>query len=162
MMKMTRLVMRLRASVPERPVTVAISMALAAFSSSPVAAQSPICGTAVLHDVEVVTARIPQSTITSVHTRRTGQNGSGERAVDVYTTPAERQNKTYLVTVRLNDLVYIAQSSGNEFWHFDPTRLVINDPIEACVSDGRLRLRRPDGKEYRPRIVRTVRDAVQR
>jgi hypothetical protein len=46
------------------------------------------------------------------------------------------------VTVRLNDLVYTGQSSGNEFWNFDPTRLVINDPIAACVSTDTLHLRR--------------------
>ncbi len=161
-MEMTRFVMRLGGSVTEWPATIAVSVALAALASSPVAAQSSICGTAMLRDVEVVTSRVPQSTITSVHTRRKNENTSGERAVDVYTTPAERQTKAYVVTVRLNDVVYTGESSGNEFWHFDPTRLVINDPIDACVSDGRLRLRRPDGKEYKTKIVRVVRDAVQR
>ena len=159
-MKMTPLVMRLGGSMTARPVTIAVSMALMAFSSSPVAAQSSVCGTAMLRDVEVVTARVPQSTITFVHTKRKTESRPGEREVDVYTTPAERQTKTYLVTVRLNDVVYTGESSGNEFWHFDPTRLVINDPIDACVSDGRLRLRRPDGKEYKTKIVRVVRDRV--
>ena len=42
--------------------------------------------------------------------------------------PLERQSKKYLVTVRLNDLVYTGESSGNAFWDFNPTRLVINDP----------------------------------
>jgi hypothetical protein len=55
-------------------------------------------------------------------------------------------------------VIYTGESSGNEFWQFDPSRLVINDPIDACVSDGRLRLRRPDGKEYKTKIVRVVRD----
>lgn len=160
-MKMRRLVSSLSGSVTAGPVAVAISVVLAALSSSPVAAQSPTCGTAVLLDIEVVTARIPQPTITSVHARRRGLGGSDERAMDVYSSPAERQTKTYLVTVRLDDLVYTAQSAGNDFWHYDPTRLVINDPIEACVSGDRLRLRRPDGKDYSPKIVRAVRDGVQ-
>ena len=58
----------------------------------------------------------------------------------------------------MNDLVYTGQSSGNEFWNFDPTRLVINDPIGACVSGRSLRLRRPDGKDYKTKIVRAIRD----
>jgi hypothetical protein len=141
-------------------VTIAAWMGLVVFSSSPAAAQSLICGTAMLRDVEVVTARVPQSTITSVHKKPKNGKKPGEREVDVYTTPAERQTKTYFVTVRLNDLVYTGQSSGDEFWNFDPTRLVINDPIDACVSKGTLRLRRPDGKDYKTKIVRVVRDVV--
>lgn len=64
------------------------------------------------------------------------------------------------MTVRLNDLVYTGQSSGNEFWNFDPTRLVINDPIAVCVSRNTLRLRRPDGKDYKTKIVRVVRNVT--
>ena len=159
-MKMTRLVMRLGGSLTARLVTIAVSMALMTFSPSPVAAQSSICGTAMLRDVEVVTARVPQSTITIARSKPKSESRPGERVADVYTTPAERQTKTYLVTVRLNDVVYTGESSGNEFWQFDPTRLVINNPIDACVSDGRLRLRRPDGKEYKTKIVRVVRDVM--
>jgi len=144
----------------QRLVTVAALMGLAMFSPSPVAAQSSVCGTGTLKDVEVVTARVPQSTITSVHKKLKKAMKPGEGEVDAYTTPAERQTKTYRVTVRLNDLVYTGQSSGNEFWNFDPTRLVINDPIAACVSKGTLRLRRSDGKDYKTKIVRVVRDVV--
>jgi hypothetical protein len=142
----------------QRLVTMAFGMGLAVFSASPASAQSATCGTAALLDVEVVTARIPQSTITSV---RKKSDKPGERDVNVFTTPSERQTKNYLVTVRLNDLVYIGQSSGNEFWSFDPTRLVINDPIHACVSKGTLRLRKPDGKDYKTKLVRVVRDVVR-
>jgi len=58
-------------------------------------------------------------------------------------------------------MTYTARSSGN-FWNFDPTRLVINDPIGACVDRNQLILRRPDGKDYRARIVRTVRNDASR
>jgi hypothetical protein len=51
---------------------------------------------------------------------------------------------------------YTAQSSGN-FWNFDPTRLVINDPIGLCVDRNQIILRRPDGKDYKAKIVRAVR-----
>jgi hypothetical protein len=140
-----------------RYLLMAAPVVLAMLSASPAAAQS-VCGTGTLRDVEIVTARVPQSTITSVRTKPKTENKRGEGQVDAYTTPAERQTKTYLVTVRLNDLVYTGQSSGNEFWNFDPTRLVINDPIAVCVSKNTLRLRRPDGKDYKTKIARVVRD----
>ena len=159
-MNMKRLMTTFAGTTTGCLVTIAASMGLVVFSSSPAAAQSPVCGTAVLRDVEIVTGRMPQSTITTVRRKPTNGQKPSERGVDAYTTPAERLTKTYLVTVRLNDLVYTGQSSGNEFWNFDPTRLVINDPIDACVSKGTLRLRRPDGKDYKTKIVRVVRDVV--
>jgi hypothetical protein len=105
-MKMKRLVTTLAGTMTGCLVTLAAAMGLAVFSSSPAVAQSLVCGTAMLRDVEVVTARVPQSTITSVYKKPKNQKKPGEREVDAYTTPAERQTKTYLVTIRLNDLVY--------------------------------------------------------
>jgi hypothetical protein len=160
-MKMKPLVTTLTGTTTKCLVTIVASMGLGVFSSSPVAAQSLVCGTAMLRDVEVVTSRVPQSTITSVQKKPENGKRPGEREVDVYTTPTERQTKTYLVTVRLNDLVYTGQSSGNWFWDFDPTQLVINDPIGACISKGTLRLRRPDGKDYKTKIVHVVRDVAR-
>jgi len=140
-----------------RYLLMAIPVVLAMLSASSAAAQS-VCGTGTLRDVKIVTARVPQSTITSVRKKPKTENKRGEGQVDAYTTPAERQTKTYFVMVRLNDLVYTGQSSGNEFWNFDPTRLVINDPIGICVAKNTMSLRRPDGKDYKTKIVRVVRD----
>ena len=141
---------------------IAAAIALVALAASPAVAQTAGCGTAILTDVEVVVARVPQSTITSVRRRPTDGRKPGERIVDAYTTPSERETKTYLVTVRINDRVYVGRSSGDWFWEFDPTRLVINDPIDACVSGDTLRLRRPDGKDYRTKILRMVRDVAHK
>lgn len=141
-------------------VVIAAVIALATLTASPAVAQTAGCATAILTDVEVVVARVPQSTMTSVHTRPKDGRKPGERSVDAYTTPSERETKTYLVTVRVNDRVYVGRSSGDWFWEFDPTRLVINDPIDACVSRDTLRLRRPDGKDYKTTIVRVVRDVA--
>jgi hypothetical protein len=151
-----------RSAADRRIVAIAACIALAAFAASPAVAQTEGCGTAILTDVEVVVARVPQSTITSVHTRPKDGRKPGERSVDAYTTPSERETKTYLVTVRINDRIYVGRSSGDWFWDFDPTRLVINDPIDACLSGGTLRLRRPDGKDYKTKIVRVVRDVARR
>jgi hypothetical protein len=61
-----------------------------------------------------------------------------------------------MVSVELEDMRYTARSSG-DFWNFDPTRLVINDPIGVCVEKNQIILRRPDGKDYKATIVRAVR-----
>jgi len=151
-----------RHAVNRNAVVIAAAIALAAVAASPAVAQTAGCGTGILTDVEVVVARVPQSTITSVHTRPTDGRKPGDRTVDAYTTPSERETKTYLVTVRLNDRVYVGRSSGDWFWEFDPTRLVINDPIETCVSRDTLRLRRPDGTDYKTKIVRVVRDVAHK
>lgn len=162
----TALARTTRPTAPAGPATtatavlLAVSTALVALAPTPAAAQASVCGTATLLDVEVVMSRIPQPTITFVQTRRKGHGKSGDRAVQVYTTPSERQNKTYVVTVRLNDFTYVAQSPGSDFWNFNPTRLVVNDAIDACVSNGHLRLRRPDGKDYKTTIVRVERSAA--
>jgi hypothetical protein len=143
-----------------RLVTIAASIGLAVASAPPLAAESLMCGTGALRDVEVVVDRVPQSTITTVQKKPKSGKKRSEQPVSVFSTPTERQTKTYLVTVRLNDLVYTGQASGNEFWNFDPTRLVINDPINVCVSKDTLRLRRPDGKDYKTKIVRVIRDVT--
>ena len=151
-----------RQAADRNAVVIAVVIALATLTASPAVAQTADCETAILTDVEVVVARVPQLTITSVHTRPRDGRKPGERSVDAYTTPSERETKTYLVTVRINDRVYVGRSSGDWFWEFDPTRLVINDPIDACVSKDTLRLRRPDGKDYKTKIVRVVRDAADK
>ncbi len=148
------------AAMVVRAVTVMAVAGLALGIASPARAQSDACGTATLMNVEIVAERIPQSTITSVRRPPADGKRAGERRVDAYTTPSERQTRTYRVTVRLGDMVYTGQSSGDWFWEFDPTRLVINDAIHVCVAADRLRLRRPDGKDYKVKIVRVVRESA--
>lgn len=117
-----------------------IVLSVLVLASSAAAAETlATCGVATLQDVEVVTETVAQATITTVRDRR---KKPGERERFVYTTPAERQNKKYFVTVRLDDVLYTGESSGNAFWDFNPTRFVINDSIQACVSKDRLHLRR--------------------
>ncbi|HUR32586.1 MAG TPA: hypothetical protein VM032_02255 [Vicinamibacterales bacterium] len=129
-------------------------------SSSTASAQSAVCGVATVTDVTLVTTWVPQGTMTTIHRKPGGGRKPGERDVDAYTTPAERQTRSYEVTVRVNDMTYTSMSSADWFWDFAPTSLVINDPIPACVSNNTLHLRRPDGKDYKSKIVRVVRDSV--
>ena len=123
----------------------------------PAGAEVPYkCGTGTLRDVDAVIQTFPAERHTHVVTKT---NKRGQREMDVDTSSGERHEKTYTVTVQLEDMSYTAQSSGN-FWNFDPTRLVINDPIGLCVDRNQIVLRRPDGKDYKARIVRAVRTQV--
>jgi hypothetical protein len=137
--------------------SIALMSVAASTDAAPAQSAATHCGMATLRDVEVLVQTISQGTVTSVRERRSRK--PGEREAQVYTTPGERQSKKYLVTVLLNDLVYTGESPGDEFWHFNPTRFVINDPIDACVREDRLILKRPDGKDYRSKIVRVTRDS---
>lgn len=139
-------------------ISIVLMSVAASTDAAPAQSAATHCGMATLRDVEVLVQTVSQGTVTSVRERRLRK--PGEREVQVYTTPGERQSKKYLVTVLLNDLVYTGESPGDEFWHFNPTRFVINDPIEACVREDRLILKRPDGKDYRSTIVRVMRDSM--
>jgi hypothetical protein len=120
----------------------------------PAGAEVPYkCGTGTLRDVDAVIETVPVEKHTHVVTKT---NKRGEREVHAETSSGERHEKTYTVTVQLEDMIYTAQSSGN-FWNFDPTRLVINDPIGLCADRSQIILRRPDGKDYKAKIVRAVR-----
>jgi hypothetical protein len=125
-------------------------------ASAPAHAESATCGMATLEDVDVATALVPLGTVT---TGRSKPGKPGIRDWHVYTSPGTRVSKSYLVTVRLNDIVYTAESSGDGFWTFNPRTLVVNDGIHVCVVKNRLRITRPDGKDYTAKIVRDVRDA---
>lgn len=158
-MKMQRLVTRLvRAATGGIPALTALAAAVSL--SSTASAQSAVCGVATVTGVTLVTAWVPQGTMTTIHRKPGRGTRPGGRDVDAYTTPAERQTRSYEVTVRLNDMTYTSMSSADWFWDFAPTSLVINDPVAACVSNNTLRLRRPDGKDYKSKIVRVVRDSV--
>jgi hypothetical protein len=130
------------------------SLAAVLLSPPPAGAEVPYkCGTGTLRDVDAVIETFPAERHTRVVTKI---NKRGERETHADTSSGERHEKMYTVTVQLEDMSYTAQSSGN-FWNFDPTRLVINDPIGLCVDRNQIILRRPDGKDYKARIVRAVR-----
>jgi hypothetical protein len=136
-----------------------LALTIACALPTPAAAESSSCGMAVLQDVDVSTTLVPQASITTARNRRAKPGAVQDWWA--YSTPGARLSKRYLVTVRLNDMVYTAEASGDGFWTYDPSTLVINDAIHACVDKNQLRLTRPDGKDYSIKIVRAVRDQVE-
>ncbi len=128
--------------------------------AAPAAAEtSYACGSATLLDVELVSEVIPTEHVRVVRGRR---DRHGRRDTWTERTTGVREKKNYLVTVQLDDVQYVGESSADAPWDFNPMRLVINDTIDVCVERNRLVLTRPDGKHYRATIVRAVRDAAPR
>jgi hypothetical protein len=58
---------------------------------------------------------------------------------------------------RKGGIIYTARSSG-EFWAYKPSSMIVNSEVEACVDSNKLVITRPDGKQYKPTIIRRERD----
>ncbi len=118
------------------------------------ATQTGTCITGRLVDVQVDTRLIDAGTAEHVEEKA---KKSG-REYHAYSTPLTQQQTIYTVTVRLDDIVYTALSQSIFGFGFKPTSFIVNDPIQGCVRGNTLALTRQDGKEFKARIVRAVRE----
>jgi hypothetical protein len=66
----------------------------------------------------------------------------------------------YLVTVRLNNVVYTGKSSAGVPWNLDPTVLALDKEIYICANDQQMVLDPHDGTDYRANIVRARREST--
>jgi len=82
---------------------------------------------------------------------------NGKKTIDGYTYSGEQTQEIYVLTVKMGDMIYTAENVKNLFFGYNPTNMVVNDPVEICVEKNKLVLTRPDGKKYRTRIVRSER-----
>ena len=111
---------------------------------------SSACQTGRLLDVQEDTEYVP-----TVHFGRVHRNGSKDwTTVDL---PSARKQTTYTVKVALGGIIYTARSSG-DFWGYNPSKMIVNSELEACVEANKLVITRPDGKQYKPTITRRERD----
>jgi len=117
-------------------------------------AQTPACNSGRLLDVQVSTRLIDGGTTERVEEK---MKKSG-REYHSYSMPLTQEQTVYTVTVELSDLVYTAQSQPVFGMGFKPTAFIVNDPIRGCIRGNTLALIRPDGKEYKARIVRVERE----
>ncbi len=84
---------------------------------------------------------------------------NGKKVMDGYTYTPEQTKEIYILTVEVGDLTYTSENLKNLFFGYNPTDMVVNDPVAVCVTKNRLVLTRPDGKKYKTRIVRTERQS---
>jgi hypothetical protein len=108
------------------------------------------CQTGKLLDVREDTEYIPTVQFGRVH-----RNGNKD-----WTTvelPSTRKQTTYTVKVALDGIIYTARSS-DDFWGYNPSKMIVGTEMEACVEANKLVITRPDGKRYKPTITRRERD----
>lgn len=118
------------------------------------AQQSGACGTGKLVDLDT---RI--QTIAGMNTGHYEEKvkRNGKKTIDGYTYGGEQTQEIYVLTVAIGDMMYTAENVKNLFFGYNPTDMVVNDPVEVCVDKNKLVLTRPDGKKYKTRIVRSER-----
>ncbi len=137
--------MKLTWIAPALALTAALAMAPTGYGQAP-----STCQTGRLLDVREDIEYVP-----TVQFGRIQRNGSKDwTTVDL---PSLRKQTTYTVKVVLDGIIYTARSSG-DFWGYNPSRMIVNSELEACVAADRLVITRPDGKQYKPTITRRERD----
>jgi hypothetical protein len=112
---------------------------------------APACQTGKLLDVQEITELVP-----TVQIGQTRQNKNGRDWTTV-ALPAARKQTTYVIKVVLDGITYTARSSG-DFWGYNPSSMIVNSEVEAWVDSNKLVITRPDGKQYKPTIIRRERD----
>lgn len=128
-----------------------VTLTSAIFVSPATYGQAPsACHTGKLLDMRETSEYIPTVQVGRVH-----RNGSKD-----WTTvemPSTRKQTTYTVTVALDGIIYTARSTG-DFWAYNPSKMIVGAELEACVEANKLVITRPDGKQYKPTIIRRERD----
>jgi hypothetical protein len=131
--------------------TIAAFGAALLLTAASYAKTAPACQTGKLLDVQEDIEFVPTTQIGQAQQSKKGKNWT------MITLPSTRKQTTYIVKVQLGGIIYTARSSG-DFWGYNPSSMVVNSDVEACVDSNKLVLTRPDGKQYKPTIIRRERD----
>lgn len=119
------------------------------------AQQSGSCGTGKLVGLDT---RIQTTAAMSTGHYEERVKKNGKKTLDGYTYSGDQTQEIYVLTIEIGDMIYTAENVKNLFFGYNPTDMVVNDPVEVCVEKNKLFLTRPDGKKYKTRIVRSERD----
>jgi len=90
---------------------------------------------------------------------RNGHFEAKNGKIDGNSYAIEQAKVTYVLTVRVGDMTYTAEHIKNLIFGYNPTDMVVNDPVSVSIQKNNLVLIRPDGKEYKTTIVRIERNA---
>jgi hypothetical protein len=112
---------------------------------------SPGCQAGKLLDVQENIELVPTAQIGQARQNKNGKDWT------TIALPPTRKQTTYVVKVALDGIIYTARSSG-DFWGYNPSSMIVNDEVKACVDSNKLVITRPDGKQYKPTIIRRERD----
>lgn len=116
----------------------------------------PACQTGKLVGFDTRTATI-QGARTEHYEER--EKASGKKVFDGYSYSGDQTQLIYVLTVTVGDLTYTAEHIKMIIFGYNPTDMVVNDPVTVCVEKNKLVFTRRDGKKYKTTIVRVERNA---
>jgi hypothetical protein len=90
---------------------------------------------------------------------RNGHYEAKNGRIDGNSYAIEQTKVIYVLTVKVGDMTYRAEHIKNLIFGYNPTDMVVNDPVTVSIQKNKLVLIRPDGKEYKTTIVRIERNA---
>ena len=93
---------------------------------------------------------------TEHYEERTKNNG--KKVGDGYSFDGTQTQVTYVLTVVVGEITYTAEQAKSIFFGYNPTDMVVNDPVDVRVEKNKLIFLRPNGKEYKTTIVRMERN----
>jgi hypothetical protein len=101
---------------------------------------------------------------TTIQGARTGhyeerEKASGKKVFDGYSYSGDQTQVIYVLTVTIGDLTYTAEHIKMIIFGYNPTDMVVNDPVTVCVEKNKLVFTRREGKKYKTAIVRIERNA---
>ena len=82
----------------------------------------------------------------------------GKKVTDGYSYDGTRTEVIYVLTVVVGDMTYTAEHAKAVIFGYNPTDMVVNDPVNVRVEKNKLIFVRSNGKEYKTTIVRTERN----
>jgi hypothetical protein len=72
---------------------------------------------------------------------------------------AGRAQGSFCLAVQLNDLTYLVRHEATWRWSYEPTDLVVGDPVEVRIKGNDMYFKKPKGGELKTTIVRRERNA---
>jgi hypothetical protein len=86
---------------------------------------------------------------------------NGKKVGDGYSYGGTQTQVTYVLTVAVGEMTYTAEQAKSILFGYNPTDMVVNDPVNVRVEKKKLIFLRPNGKEYKTTIVRMERNPGQ-
>jgi hypothetical protein len=82
----------------------------------------------------------------------------GKKITDGYSFGGTQTQVTYVLTVVVGEMTYTAEQAKSILFGYNPTDMIVNDPVNVRIEKNKLVFLRPNGKEYKMTIVRIQRN----
>jgi hypothetical protein len=78
---------------------------------------------------------------------------------DSTTSGAARAQGSFCLALELGDMSYLVRYEATWRWNYEPTDLVVGDPVEVRIKGNDLYVKKPKGGDSKTNIVRRERNA---